>query len=77
MISINVGNNMVPEHSIIVSEDQTLRAALEEQGIVVSEETPFQLNGAKVPYASFDKTFGELHVQSGSFLLGVQNLKNA
>ena len=77
MLKITVGNNMVPEHTIIVPEDQTVREALEAEDIVVNEETPFQLNGAKINVALFDKTFAELGVKDGDFILGVKQLKNA
>lgn len=77
MLRITVGNNIVPEHSVLVPETQTVREALEAEGIAVSEESPMQLNGSPFVYANFDKTFEELGIQNDSFLIGIRNLKNA
>lgn len=75
MIKVTVGNN-VKRESVIVDENTTLRATLEDNGVDYSRGT-MHLDGASLNPGDLDKTFDQLGIKEKCFLLNVVKADNA
>lgn len=75
MIKVTVGNN-VKRESIIVDENTTLRAVLEDNGIDYTSGT-MHLDGSSLKPGEIDKTFADLGINEKCYLLNVVKADNA
>ncbi len=75
MIKITVGNN-VKRESVIVDENTTLRAVLEDNGIDYTTGV-MHLDGASLQPGDLDKTFAQFGITEKAFLLNVVKADNA
>ena len=75
MIRATVGNN-VSRQNLIVDENTTLKAALEQAGVDYTRGS-ITLDGATVPAGGLNKTFAEYGVTESCYLLNVAKADNA
>lgn len=75
MIKVTVGNN-VKRESVIVNENTTLRAVLEDNGIDYTSGT-MHLDGSSLKPGEIDKTFADLGITEKCYLLNVVKADNA
>lgn len=75
MIKVTVGNN-VKREAVIVDENMTLRAVLEDANIDYTNGT-MHLDGAPLMAGELDKTFAEFGINEKCFLLNVVKADNA
>lgn len=75
MIKVEIGNNY-GRHPVILDENTTLRAALEENEVDYSRAIPC-LDGATLRPADLDKTFAEMGVTDHCYLLSSIKADNA
>ena len=75
MIKVTVGNN-VKRESVIVDENTTLRAVLEDNGIDYTLGT-MHLDGSSLKPGELDKTFADLGITEKCYLLNVVKADNA
>ena len=75
MIKVTVGNN-VKRESVIVEENTTLRAVLEDNGIDYTSGT-MHLDGSSLKPGEIDKTFADLGITEKCYLLNVVKADNA
>ncbi|MBR2859140.1 MAG: hypothetical protein IKB90_03520 [Alistipes sp.] len=75
MIKVTVGNN-VKRESVIVDENTTLRAVLEDNGIDYTSGT-MHLDGSSLKPGEIDKTFADLGITEKCYLLNVVKADNA
>lgn len=75
MIKVTVGNN-VKRESVIVDENTTLRAVLEDNGIDYTSGT-MHLDGSSLKPGEIDKTFADLGINEKCYLLNVVKADNA
>lgn len=75
MIKVTVGNN-VKRESVIVDENTTLRAVLEDNGIDYTSGT-MHLDGSSLKPGELDKTFADLGITEKCYLLNVVKADNA
>lgn len=75
MIKVTVGNN-VKRESVIVNENTTLRAVLEDNGIDYTSGT-LHLDGSSLKPGEIDKTFADLGITEKCYLLNVVKADNA
>lgn len=75
MIKVTVGNN-VKRESVIVDENTTLRAVLEDNGIDYTSGT-MHLDGSSLKPGEIDKTFADLGITEKCYLLNVIKADNA
>lgn len=75
MIKVTVGNN-VKREAVIVDENMTLRAVLEDANIDYTSGT-MHLDGAPLVAGELDKTFAEFGINEKCFLLNVVKADNA
>ena len=75
MINVTIGNNL-KRSNIIVSENTTIRKALEDNGIDYTRGTT-SLDGATLAPGQMDKSFAELGVTERCYLLNVVKADNA
>ena len=75
MIKVTVGNN-VKRESVIVDENTTLRAVLEDNGIDYTSAT-MHLDGSSLKPGEIDKTFADLGITEKCYLLNVVKADNA
>lgn len=75
MIKVTVGNN-VKRESVIVDENTTLRAVLEDNGIDYTSGT-MHLDGSSLKPGEIDKTFADFGITEKCYLLNVVKADNA
>lgn len=75
MIKVTVGNN-VKRESVIVDENTTLRAVLEDNGIDYTSGT-MHLDGSSLKPGEIDKTLADLGITEKCYLLNVVKADNA
>lgn len=75
MIKVTVGNN-VKRESVIVDENTSLRAVLEDNGIDYTSGT-MHLDGSSLKPGEIDKTFADLGITEKCYLLNVVKADNA
>lgn len=75
MIKVTVGNN-VKRSNVVVSETETLRNVLEENGIDYTRGIT-NLDGASLGAGDLDKTFEDFGITDRCFLLNVVKADNA
>lgn len=75
MIKVTVGNN-VKRESVIIDENTTLRAVLEDNGIDYTSGT-MHLDGSSLKPGELDKTFADLGITEKCYLLNVVKADNA
>lgn len=75
MIKVTVGNN-VKRESVIVDENTTLRAVLEDNGIDYASGT-MHLDGSSLKPGQLDQTFAALGITEKCYLLNVVKADNA
>lgn len=75
MIKVTIGNN-VKREAVIIDENTTLRAALENNEIDYTSLT-MHLDSAPLKAGDLDKTFADFGVTEKCYLLGVKKLDNA
>lgn len=75
MIRATIGNN-VSRQNIIIDENTTLKAALEQAGVDYTRGS-ITLDGATVPAGGLNKTFADYGVTESCYLLNVAKADNA
>ena len=75
MIKVTIGNNAGKE-SVLIDENTTLRAAMEDNGIDYTSGTT-HLDGSPLKPGDIDKTFADVGVTEKCFLLNVVKADNA
>lgn len=75
MIKVVVGNN-VKRESVIVDNNTTLRAVLEDNGIDYTTGT-MHLDGSSLKPGDLDKTFADFGIDEKCYLLNVVKADNA
>lgn len=75
MIKVVVGNN-VKRESVIVDNNTTLRAVLEDNGIDYTTGT-MHLDGSSLKPGDLDKTFVDFGIDEKCYLLNVVKADNA
>lgn len=75
MVKVTVGNN-VKRESVIVDNNTTLRAVLEDAGIDYTRGV-MHLDGSSLNPGDLDKTFEDFHIAEKCFLLNVVKADNA
>lgn len=75
MIKVTIGNN-VKRESVIIDENTTLRAALEDNGVDYTSGT-MHLDGSSLKPGELDKTFADLGITEKCYLLNVVKADNA
>lgn len=75
MINVTIGNNL-KRSNIIVSENTTIRKALEDNGIDYTRGTT-SLDGATLAAGQMDQTFAQMGVTEKCYLLNVVKADNA
>lgn len=75
MIQVTVGNN-VSRKSVVVDENTTLRACLEENGVDYTRGT-MHMDGATLQPGDLDKTFKDMGIAERTYLLSVVKADNA
>ena len=75
MIKVTVGNN-VKRESVIIDENTTLRASLENAGIDYTRGA-MHLDGSSLNPGDLDKTFAAFGITEKCFLLNVVKADNA
>lgn len=75
MIQVTVGNN-AGRHPVIIDENMTPRALLEQEHIDYAKGTN-HLDGSTLQPGEMDKTFAELGIKERCYLLNVVKTDNA
>lgn len=75
MIKVTLGNN-IDRKSVIVDENKTLKAVLEDNGVDYSRGT-MHLDGASLGAGELNKTFAQLGITDKCYLLSVTKTDNA
>lgn len=75
MIRVTVGNN-VNRENVIVNDNTTLRAVLEEQHIDYARGS-LTLDGSTLQAGALDKTFAEYGIKEKCFLMQIVKTDNA
>lgn len=75
MIKVTLGNN-IDRKSVIVDENKTLKAVLEDNGVDYSRGT-MHLDGASLNAGELNKTFAQLGITDKCYLLSVTKTDNA
>lgn len=75
MIKVTIGNNINRE-AVIIDENTTLRAALEDKGVDYSRGTT-HLDGAPLKPGDLDKTFAQMGITEKCYLMNVVKADNA
>ena len=75
MIRVTVGNN-AGSVTVIISEDTTLRQALEDNGVEYSTGD-MRLDGTPLKPGDLDKTFADFGIKEQTFLLNIAKANNA
>jgi len=75
MVKVTVGNN-IDRKSVIIDENTTLRACLEDNNVDYSKGS-MTLNGSTLGPDRLDETFADLGVSEHCFLLNVVKADNA
>lgn len=75
MIRVTVGNN-VNRENVIVNDNTTLRAVLEEQHIDYTRGS-LTLDGSTLQAGALDKTFAEYGIKEKCFLMQIVKTDNA
>ena len=76
MIQVTIGTN-VQRQSFPMPPDTTIRAAIEETGIIDYALNPVHLDGSTLSPGDMDKTFADFGITEKCFLLSVVKTSGA
>lgn len=75
MLNITIGTNTTRK-KVIIDPNKTIEEVLKENNINLSVGT-IHLNGARIQVSDLSKTFSELGVTDGAFLISIAKADNA
>ena len=75
MITIKVGTNL-NRNAVLVNTSKTLREVLTENNINYATTTVF-VDGVNLQVGQMDKTFEELNIGEGAYIIAAQKTENA